>query len=205
MDKKIKGALGKTAAIAGVAAAVIGGGIADDDDAVNELVQKELQGQEPKIEYVDSSEPLIGAELPPIEKEVQAEASTPLWRCIVSVPLWIATHLLNGLLTPVLGKIVGWLFVAAAIVAIVAFGIKSIFPDMPLKDILTKKTLGLSLAGAAVFIVLDAVLGAFCASYIKWKNIFRFVLGLVIVLLVIIRRSRRLSAAKPAKLVLPEA
>jgi len=203
MNKKIKGAMGKPAAIASVAAAVIGGGVGDDDDAINELVRKELQENEPRIEYLDSSTGEKCVEIPPTKEAVKAEANVPLWRCIVSVPLWIVTHLLSGVLTPVLGKFMGWIFVSAAIIAIVILGIKSVFPDMPLRDILTKKTLGLSLAGAATLVVLDMILGAFCTSYVKLKNIFRLVLGGVIILLIILKRARKLAAAKPAKLILP--
>ena len=202
LKKNIKGDIAKSAAVAATAAAIIGGGLTDDDDGISQLVQKELSGHEPKIEYVDSSEPVRRIELN--EDSTKAEEKTALWKSILAAPLWALTHLLTTLLSPLLGKVLSWLLLAAAMLAIIAFAIHKVFPDMPLKDVLSKKTVVPSLIAAALLIVSDWILGAFCPDYIRWKNVFRLIFGLALVMAVIIRRCRKLGRKKAATLVLPQ-
>ena len=199
MDKKIKEKITKSVAVAASAAAIIGGGLTDDDDGLSELIQKELDGNDPEIEYVETSGPVKKIAL----ENVAEEEKAPLWKSVIAAPVWAAAHLLGTLLEPILGKVITWLLIAAAIVLITALGIKKVFPDMPLKDILSKKTIGMSLAAAAILLIADMLLSAFCAGYIKWKNIFRLLLGLALVMAVIVHRCRKLGRRKPTELVLP--
>ena len=204
-DKKkfIKSKLTKSVAVAATAAAVIGGGLTDDD-AMTDLLQNELDGPEPNVEYVDSSDPLKAFELKDSANAVQEEKA-PVWKSILAAPLWVVTHLLSKLMAPVVGKVVTWLFIAAAILAIVVLCLKAIFPDMPIKDLLSKKTIGASLIGAAVLIVADIILGLVCAKYVQWKQTFRLLCGLAIVIGVVILRAKHLAKKKPTKVILPQA
>ncbi len=77
-------------------------------------------------------------------------------RVFVLVPLWavgwafwtVATGLWTMLLGPVAGKALGWLFLLAALLGAAALGLKTVFPNLPLKKIFNKKSLlGLLLGG----------------------------------------------------------
>ena len=80
-------------------------------------------------------------------------------RMFVLVPLWaigwaiwtVAGGLWTMLLGPIAGKAVSWLFLLAALLGAVALGLKTVFPDLPLKKIVNKKSiLGLVLGGLAL-------------------------------------------------------
>lgn len=80
-------------------------------------------------------------------------------RVFVLVPLWaigftiwtVAGGLWTTLLGPIAGKAVSWLFLLAALLGAVALGMKAVFPDLPLKKIVNKKSiLGLVLGGLAL-------------------------------------------------------
>ena len=80
-------------------------------------------------------------------------------RVFVLVPLWaigwaiwtVAGGLWTMLLGPIAGKAVSWLFLLAALLGAVALGLKTVFPDLPLKKIVNKKSiLGLVLGGFAL-------------------------------------------------------
>ena len=80
-------------------------------------------------------------------------------RVFVLVPLWaigftiwtVAGGLWTTLLGPIAGKAVSWLFLLAARLGAVVLGMKAVFPDLPLKKIVNKKSiLGLVLGGLAL-------------------------------------------------------
>lgn len=80
----------------------------------------------------------------------------PAVRVFVMVPLWaigfaiwtVASTLWTALLGPIAGKAVSWLFLLAALLGAAALGVKTVFPNLPLKKIFNKKSLlGIILAG----------------------------------------------------------
>ena len=94
-------------------------------------------------------------------------------RVFVLVPLWaigwtiwtVAGGLWTMLLGPIAGKAVSWLFLLAALLGAVALGLKTVFPDLPLKKIVNKKSiLGLILGGLALGIA-DLTLPMFWDGY----------------------------------------
>ena len=94
-------------------------------------------------------------------------------RVFVLVPLWaigwtiwtVAGGLWTSLLGPIAGKAVSWLFLLAALLGAAALGLKTVFPDLPLKKIVNKKSiLGLVLGGLALGIA-DLTLPLFWDGY----------------------------------------
>jgi hypothetical protein len=141
-------------------------------------------------------------------------------RVFVLVPMWalgwgiwtVATGLWSMLLGPIAGKALGWLFLLAALLGAFTLGIKAIFPDMPLKKILNKKSLlGLLLGGLALGAA-DLTLPLFWDGYEHLAQIFRasgvaVILGTVSFALIrrTLRRRREEAAAAEEAPAEPEA
>jgi len=87
-------------------------------------------------------------------------------RLLVALPLWAlgwllqtgATALWSLLLGPVLGKALGWLLLIAALVGAFLLAAKTVFPDLPLKKILNRRSLSALAIGALALGVADCVL-----------------------------------------------
>ena len=87
-------------------------------------------------------------------------------RALVGIPLWgfgwcilSALGLLwQGLLTPLGGKILGWVLTAAVALGVFAVTAKVIFPDVPLKKILSRRSIGLVAGGILLLGLVDTVL-----------------------------------------------
>ena len=136
-------------------------------------------------------------------------------RAFVLVPMWalgwaiwtVASGLWTMLLGPIAGKAVSWLFLLAALLGAFALGIKTIFPDMPLKKIFNKKSLlGLILGGLGLGAA-DLTVPLFWDGYEKLAQIFR-ASGLALILgtvsFVLVRRILRERQASPVPEGAPE-
>lgn len=133
-------------------------------------------------------------------------------RVFVLVPLWIigwiiwtvAGGLWTMLLGPIAGKAVSWLFLLAALLGAFALGMKTIFPNMPLKKIINKKSLlGLLLGGLALGAA-DLTVPLFWDGYEKLSHVLKasgmaLILGTVSFALI-----RRLLKKKPEPAPAPE-
>ncbi len=129
-------------------------------------------------------------------------------RVFVLVPLWavgwaiwtVATGLWTMLLGPVAGKTLGWLFLLAALLGAAALGLKTVFPNMPLKKIFNKKSLlGLLLGGLGLGAA-DLTVPLFWDGYERLAQIFRasgVALILGIVCFAAIRRMQKSRSAEP--------
>ena len=130
-------------------------------------------------------------------------------RLTVILPLWAlgwliltgATALWSAVLSPVLGKILGWLILLAALLGAFAFAVKTVFPDLPLKKILNKRSvLGIAV-GAAVLALADILLPLFWEDYPRIEAILRGG-GILLVLggatFAYTRRERKRRLALPA-------
>lgn len=102
-------------------------------------------------------------------------------RVFVMVPLWaigwtvwtVASGLWTMLLGPIAGKAVSWLFLLAALLGAAALGLKTVFPNMPLKKIFNKKSLlGLILAGLGLGAA-DLTVPLFWDGYEKLAHVLR--------------------------------
>ena len=102
-------------------------------------------------------------------------------RVFVLVPLWalgwgvwtVASGLWTMLLGPIAGKAVSWLFLLAALLGAAALGLKTVFPNMPLKKIFNKKSLlGLILGGLGLGIA-DLTVPLFWDGYEALAHVLR--------------------------------
>ena len=129
-------------------------------------------------------------------------------RVFVLVPMWalgwgiwtVATGLWSMLLGPIAGKAIGWLFLLAALLGAFALGIKTVFPDMPLKKILNKKSLLGLLLGGLTLGAADLTVPLFWDGYEQLAQIFRAA-GVALILgtvsFALIRRTLRQRRAEP--------
>ena len=94
-------------------------------------------------------------------------------RVFVLIPLWalgwaiwtVATGLWTMLLGPIAGKAVSWLFLLGALLGAFVLGAKTLFPDVPLKKIVNKKSiLGLVISGLTLGIA-DLTVPLFWSGY----------------------------------------
>lgn len=129
-------------------------------------------------------------------------------RVFVLVPMWalgwgiwtVATGLWSMLLGPIAGKALGWLFLLAALLGAFTLGIKAVFPDMPLKKLLNKKSLLGLLLGGLTLGAADLTVPLFWDGYEQLARIFRAT-GVALILgtvsFALIRRTLKKRAAEP--------
>ncbi len=138
-------------------------------------------------------------------------------RALIGVPLWALGHLiLAGLsalwgtvLSPVLGTVLGWILTAALILFVFAAVMKALFPDLPLKKILNKRSFLTFLIGTAALGLLDAVLPLFWDGYAKIADVLRLLgatglLGAGIAVFARRERKRREKAKAAARETTPD-
>ena len=99
-------------------------------------------------------------------------------RLLVILPLWaLGTVILAAagavwpLLSPVLGKVAGFALMLALLIGAFVLAAKAVFPDLPVKKLLSRRNLVALLLGAAALSVADAVLGAAWAEYEQAKDV----------------------------------
>jgi hypothetical protein len=110
-------------------------------------------------------------------------------RVFVMIPLWafgwaiwnVATGLWTMLLGPIAGKAVSWIFLLAVLLGAFVLGAKALFPDVPLKKIVNKKSiLGLVIGGLALGVA-DLTVPLFWDGYEGVAKIVRAV-GMALIL-----------------------
>jgi|GEM_PF-1130239 len=136
-------------------------------------------------------------------------------RLLVVLPLWALGSVILAaagaawtLLSPVLGKIAGFALLLALLIGAFLLAAKALFPDLPIKKVLNRRSLVALVLGAAALAAADAVLGAAWDGYASGKNIvlsvgFFLALACAAVPFALREQKRRLTAAKkeaePAK------
>jgi len=111
-------------------------------------------------------------------------------RILIGIPAWgtgwlllSLIKLLSGMVLPsVLGKLFGWLLLSAVILAAVAFTIKAVFPDLPLKKILNKKMILTVAISILILGTADTVLSYFLQDYRHYSNVVKLTGTFVIVM-----------------------
>ncbi|MBQ9459612.1 MAG: hypothetical protein IJU66_06725 [Oscillospiraceae bacterium] len=99
-------------------------------------------------------------------------------RLFVILPLWAFGSVLLaslgavwGMAQPVLGKIAGFALLLALLALCFLLCAKAVFPDLPVKKLLNRKSFVALLLGASGLSVLDAVLGAAWGEYEQMKTV----------------------------------
>ena len=99
-------------------------------------------------------------------------------RLFVILPMWaLGSALLAAggaawtLLQPVLGKIAGFAVMLALLAGTFLLAAKAVFPDLPLKKLLSRRNLVALVLGAAGLTAADAVLDVAWMEYAQWKNV----------------------------------
>lgn len=138
-------------------------------------------------------------------------------RLLVILPLWalgfgiitLATALWSGVLSPVLGKLLGWVLLLAAMAAAFVLAAKTVFPDLKVKDLLKKRNLFGLLIAAGLLALADIVLPLFWADYPRIEAIVRavgifLILGLSVGSFCLKEHKRRKALPDPAPEPEPE-
>ena len=102
-------------------------------------------------------------------------------RVFVLVPLWavgwviwtVAGGLWTMLLGPIAGKAVSWLFLLGALLGALVLGMKTVFPNMPLKKIVNKKSLLGLLLGGLTLGVADLTVPLFWDGYEQLAHVLK--------------------------------
>ena len=97
--------------------------------------------------------------------------------CIVS----FASSLLLSFLTPLATTVLGWVIFAAAVFGAIIIGLKKAFPDIPLKELLTKKNVCIIGIFIAAVIVICELLAYYFRDYIIYVKIGAYVAGIIFV------------------------
>lgn len=155
-------------------------------DLVNNRIVKEDRSEISKIDYEKSRK--ADSKLAWLEKVPVSI------RACIGVPLWAIGNLLISILTPLwtiagaplLQFVVSWLITATVALAVITIAAKILFPELPLKKLINRKSILYSLIGTLVFMILDKVLGLCWKGYKSFKYTLRFVAGLVIVTLALV-------------------
>ena len=129
-------------------------------------------------------------------------------RLLVILPLWAlgfgilsaATALWSAVLSPVLAKALGWLCLLGALVGAFLLAGKSIFPDLPIRKILNKRSLIGLILGAVLLGTADLVAPLVWVDYVRIEAIVRICgVGLVLAgtTIAFVRREHKRRKALP--------
>lgn len=102
-------------------------------------------------------------------------------RLLVILPLWCLGWLIltggsalwSALLSPLLARVLTWLLFIGALVGVFLLAGKTVFPDLPVKKILNKRSLLGLILGSAALGLADLVVPLFWAEYTRVENIVR--------------------------------
>ena len=198
--KKNIGGKATATAVAAVAAAgvLVGGAFASPDDILQDgpdaLVQTVDMGLAPAAQVDDDG----GAGADEGDEETGTEQSkrglragvrrlvlsAPVGvRALVAVPLWcvgtaliaLASALWTAVLSPAASTVLGWLAVALMVLAVFTLAVKTVFPDMPLKKILNRRSILTIVLLCVGFGALDCLLPLFWDGYEQVSRIVKVV------------------------------
>ena len=165
--------------------------ISSDDEAEEEQETQEENTEKPGVFA------RIRAYILRLPLFVRVAIGLPLWALG-----WLVTQAFAALwklfLAPVAGHILTFLLTALVLLAIMTLLVKTVFPDLPLKEILSRPNILIVLIACAVFCVFNIVLGQQDDSFARWEPLIRFGEGAFILLLILVRmvfRKRRFAPA----------
>ncbi len=155
--------------------------------------EKPEEAQEEQAE--EAPEPAAVAEEPEQAPNVWDDVrrklqKLPLRVRLLAIPVgalicWLIVSGVTALLGPVLGPIVGsvlsWALGLAALLGCFTAAVKTVFPDLPLKKILNRRSISGVLIGGAVLAAADIVVPLFWAEYTRIEALIR-ALGILAVM-----------------------
>ena len=102
----------------------------------------------------------------------------------------------GALASTVGGTIISWLLLAAVVIGGAALLLKTIFPDIPLRKILTPKRVGGMIIGVGIVYLICAAVSALSPEAAKWISWIKFFGGLTVCALAVYRANIVLSRFK---------
>ncbi|MDO4199134.1 MAG: hypothetical protein Q4D13_09140 [Erysipelotrichaceae bacterium] len=100
-------------------------------------------------------------------------------RILLLIPMWFAGNLLLKLLDPFKSFFLSWIMTFIVMVLCFVIAVKLLFPDMKLKDILTKKNIIILLVSSLVISLINQYLIITNSDYRYYSSLIRFVIGLL--------------------------
>ena len=210
-EKKKAGAAGAAAAVVAAASVAVAGAfsspaaILDDEDKPSAYVERAEAEESSPESSPDDTEDEEEKKKPGLKAAIRNKLlSLPLAvRTLLLVPMWaIGTgiiFLLGGLwsvLSPALGKVLGAVALAALVYGIIALGLKALFPNMPIKKLINRKTLPAVCIAGAVAAALDVILPLLIADYSNIRSVVQTVLMTVVAGIAIVSLSAIFSRRK---------
>ncbi|MBQ5568314.1 MAG: hypothetical protein IIT41_03615 [Oscillospiraceae bacterium] len=210
-EKKKAGAAGAAAAVVAAASVAVAGAfsspaaILDDEDKPSAYVERAEAEESSPESSPDDTEDEEEKKKPGLKATIRNKLlSLPLAvRALLLVPMWaIGTgiiFLLGGLwsvLSPALGKVLGAVALAALVYGIIALGLKALFPNMPIKKLINRKTLPAVCIAGAVAAALDVILPLLFADYSNIRSVVQTVLMTVVAGIAIVSLSAIFSRRK---------
>lgn len=203
LERKKRKKRKRTAEVTAVAAVtsaglVVGGAFQSPDDILNGNDDEPL----PMVETMHQGVPVVqggdGAEEDETEEELEddekrrspgARIRSMIWRmpvgvrALIAVPLWVLGWLMlsglgmlwGGALSPLVRTLAGWAAGAALLLGAFALTAKSVFPDLPLKKIVNRRSFWGLVLGSAALAVVNAVVPLFWDGYGRIGEIVRAV------------------------------
>ncbi len=101
---------------------------------------------------------------------VRAAVGVPLW-ALGSGILWLLSALWGTVLSPAVRAFLPWLCLAAMLLGVFLLAAKTMFPDLPLRKILNRRSLLALLLGAAALWAADALIPLFEPGYRRVSDI----------------------------------
>ena len=187
MDSSTK----KKAAVSAVAAVtaasvLVGGAFSSPADIMDEGpdahvltldMDTDLQSEAGDNGGADDGEEEQGNKLRASVRRLVRQAPAPVRAC-VAVPLWLLGALLielgstlwGAVLSPVAAAVLGWAALAVMVLLVFTLAAKTIAPDLPIKKILTSRSVPGILVLCLCFGVLDCLLPFFWAGYAEFSQ-----------------------------------
>ena len=183
----------RKAVVLGVSIGLIVAGTAVNTDS--DLSPDDISGPAPIVQVIDDS-PATTEEKKQVEKEFVHDVSI---RGLLSIVLGAVGALIVGIgemfwhimLSPIGSFLLSWGLTSLVAVGSLAAGLKAMFPDIPLKELLTGKRVGGVLLGTFVVCCLAAILPLFfpaVAQFVAWAKVIGIALMFVIVYFALFRR-----------------
>ena len=182
---------------------ITGVGVNATFDSPDEILISDIPEPTPIVqEYEPYEPPKIEEAAEPAAEPAEEKRGFKAWvqslplivRGGVVLPLYgigvLVTHVLgtffSGVMAPVLASILKWVVLAAVIFGAVAIVLKLLFPDIPMKKLLSPKLFLFILLGVALIQILDKVLPLVFNNYESWANALKYTLGLCVSIIVLV-------------------